>query len=310
MKNIIRAVSLLILLTAAGLHAEAPNLLTYQGRLKEGGQAVTGTRQVEIKMCDAESGPTCYSTGIQDVAVSNGLFRSTFSVPGAANFGAGNWYLEIWVNTVKLSPREQLTSTAYSMFSATAAYATNISAAMGSNGVYISSNIFVTSGGKYYGDGSELSGVTASSVAANGVKTGPLNWDVIASSIAIGAVQDDAIVSVSASKLTGALPALDAGLLTNLPVSGGAVAKAGDVMTGPLQTTTMTVTGQDASGYSLWLSSGINMAGGRVEAGLYSGSGELLTALNAASLASGIVPLARLSGVITSTAVLQNQIDR
>ncbi|HBA60169.1 MAG TPA: hypothetical protein DCZ92_05025, partial [Elusimicrobia bacterium] len=63
----------------------------------------------------------------------------------------------------------------------------------------------------------------------------------------------------------------------------------------------LTITGQDAAtGYSLWLSSGINMAGGRVEAGLYAGSGALLTDLNASNLASGTVPLARLSGITTS----------
>jgi len=48
MKKIIHIVSLLILTMTAGLYAEAPNLLTYQGRLKEGGQAVSGNRLVKI----------------------------------------------------------------------------------------------------------------------------------------------------------------------------------------------------------------------------------------------------------------------
>ena len=157
--------------------AEAPNLFTYQGRLKEGGQAVSGNRAVEIFVCNAESGPTCYTSGSQSVAVSNGLFRSTFSIPSAANFGAGDWWLEIKVGADTLIPRERLTSNAYSLFAATAAYAENISAATGSDGVYISSNLYVTGGGKYYGDGSQLQ---------------------------------------------------------NLPVSGGAVAKTGDAMTGQL----------------------------------------------------------------------------
>ena len=163
-------------LLAVSAYAEAPNLFTYQGRLKEGGQAVSGNRAIEIFVCNAESGPTCYTSGSQPVAVSNGLFRSTFSIPSAANFGAGDWWLEIKVGADTLTPRERLTSNAYSLFSATAAYAENISAAAGSDGVYISSNLYVT-GGKYYGDGSQLQ---------------------------------------------------------NLPVSGGAVAKAGDAMTGQL----------------------------------------------------------------------------
>ncbi|HCC49236.1 MAG TPA: hypothetical protein DEQ38_14135 [Elusimicrobia bacterium] len=57
----------------------------------------------------------------------------------------------------------------------------------------------------------------------------------------------------------------------------------------------LTVTGKDPGGYSLWLSSGLNMAGGTVNAGLYRGSGAALTGLNASALASGTVPDARLS---------------
>ncbi|OGS12379.1 MAG: hypothetical protein A2234_02240 [Elusimicrobia bacterium RIFOXYA2_FULL_58_8] len=91
--------------------------------------------------------------------------------------------------------------------------------------------------------------------------------------------------------------------LTNLPLLGDNLgthlaAQKLDMGDFPIvRVASITITGQDASGYSLWLSSGINMAGGRVEAGVYSGSGELLTDLNAASLTSGTVPLARLSGI-------------
>ncbi|MEI7529792.1 MAG: hypothetical protein WCK76_12715, partial [Elusimicrobiota bacterium] len=67
-----------------------------------------------------------------------------------------------------------------------------------------------------------------------------------------------------------------------------------------LNVSSLSVTGQDASGYSLWLSSGINMAGGRVDAGLYAGSGALLTDLNADNLTAGTVPLPRLSGITSA----------
>jgi len=164
----------------ANLHAEAPNLLTYQGRLKEGGQAVSGNRMVEILLCTADTGDNCQSSGAQSVTVSNGLFRSTFTVPAAALVGTGDWYLEIKVGINTLTPRERLTSSVYSLFAATAAYASNIAAAEGSDGVHITSNVYIvgySSATKYYGDGSEL---------------------------------------------------------TNLPVSGGAVSKLGDTMTGAL----------------------------------------------------------------------------
>ncbi|HBA60616.1 MAG TPA: hypothetical protein DCZ92_07320 [Elusimicrobia bacterium] len=116
-------VLLLILAAAYNAQAAAPNLLTYQGRLKDAGQAVTGIRSVEIYLCDAVTGGNCHTTGAQDVTVSNGLFRSTFTVPSAADFGAGDWYLEIWVAGTKLLPRERLTSSAYSLVAATAAWA-------------------------------------------------------------------------------------------------------------------------------------------------------------------------------------------
>jgi len=58
---------------------------------------------------------------------------------------------------------------------------------------------------------------------------------------------------------------------------------------------TSLINGQNASGYSLSLSSGINMPNGTVTAGLFNGSGASLTSLNASSLASGTVIDSRLS---------------
>lgn len=145
----------LSLAAALNAYAEAPNLLTYQGRLKESGQAVTGNRAVEIFLCDAQTGPTCHTSGAQSVAVSNGLFRSTFSIPATANFGAGSWWLEIKVGADTLAPRERLTSNAYALLAGTAAYASNIAAAEGAAGVYISSNLYVT-GNEFSVGGSTL----------------------------------------------------------------------------------------------------------------------------------------------------------
>lgn len=214
MRKLIQTVLLLILATTFNVYAEAPNLLTYQGRLKEGGQAVSGNRLVKILLCDSESGVTCHNTGEQSVTVSNGLFRSTFTVPVTALVGTGDWYLEIVVGGATLTPRERLTSSAYSLFAATAAFASNITAAAGSDGVHISSSLYVT--GKYYGDGSELS---------------------------------------------------------SLPVSGGAVAKTGDTMTGQLTLagSTLTVTG---NAFSVGGST-LTVYGGKMGIGTQSPSGML-----------------------------------
>ncbi|MBI4351887.1 MAG: DUF1566 domain-containing protein, partial [Elusimicrobia bacterium] len=67
----------------------------------------------------------------------------------------------------------------------------------------------------------------------------------------------------------------------------------------------MTVAGA-AGGYSLALSSGINMPAGTVNAGLFSGSGASLTALNASSLASGTVADGRLSANVSLLDANQN----
>jgi hypothetical protein len=56
----------------------------------------------------------------------------------------------------------------------------------------------------------------AGSVAAAAVQSGSLGAGVIASSVAVNSVTDSAVVSLSASKLTGALPAIDGSALTGI----------------------------------------------------------------------------------------------
>lgn len=51
MRKIFMAAFAAVSCCMAGAQA-APNLLTYQGRLKEGGAAVTGVRSVEISLCN------------------------------------------------------------------------------------------------------------------------------------------------------------------------------------------------------------------------------------------------------------------
>lgn len=109
---------------AVEIRAEAPNLLTYQGRLKEAGSPVTGARQVQIHLCDAETAGTCAGTGEQPVAVTNALFRTTFTVPASVNLNLGSWWLEVRLGaggTTILTPRERLSSAPYALAVSTAA---------------------------------------------------------------------------------------------------------------------------------------------------------------------------------------------
>ena len=163
-------------LPVSSAYAEAPNLITYQGRLKENNQPVTGNRNIEILLCDAFPGGAgnCYSSGTQAVYVSTGLFKSTFTVPGAVDLSAGNWWLELKVEGIALSPREQLSSVPYALNSATAAYANNLAASIGAAGVISSTHVYIINGSNltvagsvtanaFYGNGAGLTGVTGAS---------------------------------------------------------------------------------------------------------------------------------------------------
>src|SRR5579872_621671 len=108
--------------------AQGPSLMSYQGRLKENGTPVTGSRQVELAFCDAPAGGNCYTasgankplgTDAQGVGITNGLFRSTFTVSGW-NTSTGLWYLEVRVSGFALTPREQLNSSPYAVYASSA----------------------------------------------------------------------------------------------------------------------------------------------------------------------------------------------
>ncbi|MBI5597445.1 MAG: hypothetical protein HY928_15255, partial [Elusimicrobia bacterium] len=142
-------------LLAQAAQASTPSLMTYQGRLKESGAPVTGTRKVNIYLCDALAGPTCTATGEQDVAVVNSLFRTTFTVPAAINLENGTWYMEVRLGlggATILTPREQLTAAPYAMV---AASATSVAASAVRDGTLGAGVIFSGNAG------------TASALAAN-----------------------------------------------------------------------------------------------------------------------------------------------
>ncbi|MBI5209457.1 MAG: hypothetical protein HY927_05720 [Elusimicrobia bacterium] len=118
--SLARALAALVVLAGAAVAASVPNIMTYQGRLKESGSLVTGTRSVEIYLCDLPTGGSCYSaSGPQNVSVISGIFKSTFSVAGVINLGNPPWYVDVRVAGTPLTPREQLTTTPYAFVSST-----------------------------------------------------------------------------------------------------------------------------------------------------------------------------------------------
>ena len=147
--------ALLCAALAPQARADAPAQLTYQGRLKESGAPVTGPREVDLLLCstpgpDTDASCTIDTVG-QPVTVTNGLFRTTFTVPGGLPT-VGQWWLQVRVgpngtslnnNTFDLSPREQMTSSPYAVY---ATSATTLIANAGSAGVVISTSLFVVGG--------------------------------------------------------------------------------------------------------------------------------------------------------------------
>ncbi len=172
-------------------------------------------------------------------------------------------------------------------------YATSI----GANTLSLSSSVALGSDAKATNSESLAIGAGARATALHSVALGAYTVNNTTSSVKIREGYLLLVDSITASGLITAnkFSGDGSGLTGITPL--GAVLKTGDTMTGQLTIagSTLTVTGKDANGYSLSLSSGINMPAGTVTAGLFNGSGASLTALNASNLASGTVADGRLS---------------
>ena len=87
--------------------ASQDTAITYQGQLRLDGQPFTGTANLQFQLFDAlvdggQVGPTILRT---DWPVEDGLFQVDLDF-GAAAFGGGDRFLEVWVNGAPLGPRQ------------------------------------------------------------------------------------------------------------------------------------------------------------------------------------------------------------
>lgn len=99
---------------------------TYQGRLQSGGVPADGEFPMLFKLWDAETngnqvGPTLTFDGAggnpAPISVADGLFTVSLDFGGGA-FGAGARWLEVTVDGVPLTPRQELTAAPHALFSA------------------------------------------------------------------------------------------------------------------------------------------------------------------------------------------------
>ncbi|MFI5345775.1 MAG: hypothetical protein ACHQ51_05320 [Elusimicrobiota bacterium] len=139
--------ALILILAAAGAaRATAPNLMTYQGRIKESGLPVTGARNVDIYLCPdpVVAIGSCFDTGVQSVSVVNGLFRTTFTAPSGVNWESGQWYLQLQVTGALFTPRELFASAPYAVYASSAA---TLIPNPGDPGVFIAPNVAIAGDG-------------------------------------------------------------------------------------------------------------------------------------------------------------------
>lgn len=155
MKNTFLCISLILLMCAAAF--AQTTAFTYQGRLSDGGAAANGSYDLGFALFDAASGGAQIGATLTRpaVAVSNGIFTVTLDF-GASPFAAGaNRFLEIAVKRpadatfTTLAPRQQLTSSPYSVQSLSATTANGLSASC--VGCVTNAQINSISGGKVTG---------------------------------------------------------------------------------------------------------------------------------------------------------------
>lgn len=102
------------------LHAQAPQLINYQGRLIDGTNLVSGNVGLSLRLFDASTSGTLLYEDSNTVAVADGLY-STFigddTVSGtlAGALETTNIFIEVAVNGTALTPRERLVSAAYAV---------------------------------------------------------------------------------------------------------------------------------------------------------------------------------------------------
>lgn len=130
--------ALFVFLCAVVSASAQTTAFTYQGRLIDGALAANGTYEMQFKLFDAVSAGTRIGSTITNstVSVTNGVFTVSLDF-GASPFAAGaNRWLEIGVRKATdppgftiLTPRQQITSSPYSLRTLSATSADGLSSA-------------------------------------------------------------------------------------------------------------------------------------------------------------------------------------
>ncbi|HOI43102.1 MAG TPA: hypothetical protein PK523_09175, partial [Elusimicrobiales bacterium] len=106
----------LLLAAAVPPEAAVPVKFTYQGNLRQNGFLVNGTRGMSFRLYDSSGAAAAllWTSPDYSVEVSTGVFRVTLE-PVVPDWESGSLWLELVVESVPMSPREEITSSPYAV---------------------------------------------------------------------------------------------------------------------------------------------------------------------------------------------------
>jgi hypothetical protein len=118
MKRLVLGVVLAEILASGSVFGQPP-FITYQGQLRQSGVPVSGTYNLDFSLWDADVDGNLVAGPIHrpNTQVTNGLFNALLDFPPAVFTGARLW-LEVIVDGVPLTPRQELTAAPYALHSA------------------------------------------------------------------------------------------------------------------------------------------------------------------------------------------------
>ena len=95
--------------------ASTPDMIKYQGSLKEKGVLVNGTKTMKFRITDAAGSVETWTSGNVSVQVEQGLFDYVMALPATINWQAGGYYLEVTIGNTVLLPREEIGASVYAL---------------------------------------------------------------------------------------------------------------------------------------------------------------------------------------------------
>jgi hypothetical protein len=114
----------LVITFFTSVYAAVPAKVNFQGRLEESGRAVNASRNMIFKIYDAEtSGTLIWTSQTNVVLVANGLFSVNLETGTVSNISTATFkgarYVEVSVDGVILSPRQEIIAAPYALVAQT-----------------------------------------------------------------------------------------------------------------------------------------------------------------------------------------------